>query len=98
MQRPHSRNISRDDRHHLSRNLKAEFNEVDILPKTRDAAIMATTMNIAANAPNDNNHMAKLRALALKGVRVLQMARTDEPAHDPAPRQHTSTHNNNGTN
>jgi hypothetical protein len=64
MQRSHSRNISRGDRQHLSRNLEAEFNEVDILPKTKDVAIMATATYIAANTPNDNENMAKLQALA----------------------------------
>jgi hypothetical protein len=43
--------------HNIPRNLEAEFNEVDILPKTREAAIMATAAYIAANAPNDDEHM-----------------------------------------
>jgi hypothetical protein len=52
--------------------VEAEFNEVDILPKTREAAIMVTTAYIAANAPNDDEHMRHLGSLALEGVRVLQ--------------------------
>jgi hypothetical protein len=81
--------ISWGDRQHLLRNLEAEFNEVDILPKTKDAVIMATAAYIDANAPNDDEHMPKFRALALEGVRVLQTARADEPARDPAPRRHS---------
>jgi hypothetical protein len=60
------------DTHNITRNLDAESNEVDILPKTREAAIMATVAYIAANAPNDDEHMRQLRSLALEGVRVLQ--------------------------
>jgi hypothetical protein len=52
--------------------LEAEFNEVELLPKTKKAAIMATATYIAANASNDDEHMRHLRNLALKGVRVLQ--------------------------
>jgi hypothetical protein len=43
--------------HNITRSLEAEFNEVDILPKTREAAIMATAAYIAANASNDDEHM-----------------------------------------
>jgi hypothetical protein len=50
---------------------------------------MPTAAYIAANAHNDDEHMAKLQALALKGVWVLQTARTDKPARDPAPTRHT---------
>jgi hypothetical protein len=60
------------DVHNVARNLEAEFNEADLLPKTKEAAIMATTAYIAANAANDNEHMRHLRNLALEGVRVLQ--------------------------
>jgi hypothetical protein len=60
--------------HHLAQNRKAEFNEAGILPKTHDATIMATAAYITANASNDDEHMSKLRALALEGVQVLQTA------------------------
>jgi hypothetical protein len=53
------------------RNLEAEFNEVELLPRTKEAAIMATAAYIAANASNDNEHMRHLRNLALEGVMVL---------------------------
>jgi hypothetical protein len=52
--------------------LEAEFNDVELLPKTKKAAIMATATYIAANASNDDEHMRHLRNLALEGVRVLQ--------------------------
>jgi hypothetical protein len=52
--------------------LEAEFNEGDLLPKTKEAVIMATTAYIAANAANDDEHMRHLQNLALEGVRVLQ--------------------------
>jgi hypothetical protein len=52
--------------------LEAEFNEVDLLPKTKEAAIMAIAAYIAVNAANDDEHMRHLRNLALEGVRVLQ--------------------------
>jgi hypothetical protein len=58
--------------HNITRNLEAEFNEAELLPKTKEAAIMAAAAYIAANAPNDDKHMRHLRNLALKGVRVLQ--------------------------
>jgi hypothetical protein len=58
--------------HNITRNLEAEFNEAELLPKTKEAAIMAAVAYIAANAPNDDEHMRHLRNLALKGVRVLQ--------------------------
>jgi hypothetical protein len=60
------------DVHNVAQNLEAEFNEADLLPKTKEAAIMATAAYIAANAANDDEHMRHLRNLALKGVRVLQ--------------------------
>jgi hypothetical protein len=59
-QKSRSSSISKDDRHHLSKNLDADFIDADMLPKTRDVAIMATAAYIAANAPNDNEHMGKL--------------------------------------
>jgi hypothetical protein len=58
--------------YNVARNLEAEFNEADLLPKTKEAAIMATTAYIAMNAANDDEHMRHLRNLALEGVRVLQ--------------------------
>jgi hypothetical protein len=58
--------------HNIARNLEAEFNEADLLPKTKEVAIMATAAYIAANAANDDEHMRHLRNLALEGVRVLQ--------------------------
>jgi hypothetical protein len=73
--------------HHFARNREAEFNEVGILPKTQDATIMATAAYISANASNDDEHMSKLRALALEGVQVLQTV--NEPTHDLTPRRNT---------
>jgi hypothetical protein len=64
--------------------LEAEFNEVELLPRTKEAAIMATTTYIAANASNDDEHMRHLRNLALEGVRVLQG--TNEQDHETTPR------------
>jgi hypothetical protein len=58
--------------HNVAQNLEAEFNEADLLPKTKEAAIMATTAYIAANTANDDEHMRYLRNLALEEVRVLQ--------------------------
>jgi hypothetical protein len=63
--------------------LEAEFNEVKLLPKTKEAAIMAAAAYIAANASNDDEHMRHLRNLALEGVRVLQG--TNEQGHDATP-------------
>jgi hypothetical protein len=40
--------------------LEAEFNEVELLPKTKEAAIMAAAAYIAANASNDDEHMRHL--------------------------------------
>jgi hypothetical protein len=50
--------------------LEAEFNEAELLPKTKEAAIMAATAYIAANASNNDKHMRHLRNLALEGVSV----------------------------
>jgi hypothetical protein len=52
--------------HNVARNLEAEFNEADLLPKTKEAAIMATAAYIATNAANDDEHMRHLRNLALE--------------------------------
>jgi hypothetical protein len=65
--------------------LEAEFNEVELLPRTKEAAIMATAAYIAANASNDNEHMRHLRNLALEGVRVLQG--TNEQDREATPRR-----------
>jgi hypothetical protein len=71
--------------HNITRNLEAEFNEADLLPKTKEAAIMATASYIAANAANDDEHMRHLRNLALEGVRVLQG--TANQGHETMPRR-----------
>jgi hypothetical protein len=73
------------DMHNVAQNLEAEFNEADLLPKTKEAAIMATTAYIAANAANDDEHMRHLRNLALEGVRVLQG--TANQGHKTIPRR-----------
>jgi hypothetical protein len=65
--------------------LEVEFNEVELLPRTKEATIMATAAYIAANASNDDEHMQHLRNLALKGVRVLQG--TNEQDHEATPRR-----------
>jgi hypothetical protein len=75
----------RGDRHNVARNLEADFNEIDLLPKTKEAVIMATTAYIAANAANDDEHMRHLRNLALEGVRVLQGTANQE--HETTPRR-----------
>jgi hypothetical protein len=69
--------------------LEAEFNELEILPKTREAAIMAAAANIAANAPNDDEHMRHLIKLALEGVRVLQGM--NEQGHNTTPHRNIPT-------
>jgi hypothetical protein len=71
--------------HNITRNLEAKFNKTDLLPKTKEAAIMATTAYIAANAANDDEHMRHLRNLALEGVRVLQG--TTNQGHETTPRR-----------
>jgi hypothetical protein len=58
--------------YNITRNLEAEFNEAELMPKTKEAAIMAAVAYIAANASNGDEHMRHLRNLALEGVRVLQ--------------------------
>jgi hypothetical protein len=58
--------------HNVARNLEADFNEADLLPKTKEAAIIATATYIAVNAANDDEHMRHMQNLALEGVRVLQ--------------------------
>jgi hypothetical protein len=71
--------------HNITQNLEAEFNEAELMPKTKEAAIMATTAYIAANASNGDEHMRHLRNLALEGVRVLQG--TPSPGHDATARR-----------
>jgi hypothetical protein len=58
--------------HNIAQNLEADFNEANLLPKTKEATIMATAAYIAVNTANDDEHMRHLRNLALEGVRVLQ--------------------------
>jgi hypothetical protein len=70
--------------HNITRNLEAEFNEAELMLKTKEAAIMATAAYIAANASNGDEHMRHLRKLALEGVRVLQG--TPDSGHDATPR------------
>jgi hypothetical protein len=70
--RSRSRTQPGADMHNITRNLEAEFNEADLMPKTKEAAIMAAAAYIAANASNGDEHMRHLRNLALEGVRVLQ--------------------------
>jgi hypothetical protein len=65
--------------------LEAEFNEAKLLPKTKEAAIMAATAYIAANASNSDEHMCHLRNLVLEGDRVLQGM--NEQGHDATPRR-----------
>jgi hypothetical protein len=65
--------------------LEAEFNEVDLLPKTKEATIMAASAYIAANASNNDEQMRHLRNLMLEGVRVLQG--TNEQEHETTPRR-----------
>jgi hypothetical protein len=48
------------------------LNEADLLPKTKEAAIMAIAAYITVNAANDDEHMRHLWNLALEGIRVLQ--------------------------
>jgi hypothetical protein len=64
-------------------NLEAKFNEAELLPKTKEAMIMAVAAYIAANVSNGDEHMRHLRNLALEGVRVLQG--TNEQGHNTAP-------------
>jgi hypothetical protein len=71
--------------HNVARNLEADFNEADLLPKTKEAAIMVTAAYITANVANDDEHMRHLRNLALEGVRVLQGTATQE--HETTPRR-----------
>jgi hypothetical protein len=40
--------------------LEVEFNDADLLPKTKEAEIMATAAYIAANAASGDGHMRHL--------------------------------------
>jgi hypothetical protein len=71
--------------HNITRNLVAEFNEAELMPKTKEAAIMAAAAYIATNASNGDEHMRHLRNLALEGIRVLQG--TPGSAHDTTARR-----------
>jgi hypothetical protein len=70
--------------HNITRNLETEFNEAELMPKTKEAGIMAAAAYIAANASNSDEHMRHLRNLALEGVRVLQGM--PNLGHDVTPR------------
>jgi hypothetical protein len=83
--RSRSRTQPGADMHNITRNLEAEFNEAELMPKTKEAAIMAAAAYIAANASNGNEHMRHLRNLALEGVRVLQG--TPDSGHDATARR-----------
>jgi hypothetical protein len=65
--------------------LEAEFKEAELLPKTKEAAIMAAAAYIAANASIGDEHMRLLQNLVLKGVRLLQGM--NEQGHDTTPRR-----------
>jgi hypothetical protein len=75
--RSRSRTQPGADMHNVTRNLEAEFNEADLMPKTKEAAIMAAAAYITANASNGDEHMRHLRNLALEGV----MARQQQESH-----------------
>jgi hypothetical protein len=55
--RSRSRTQPGADMHNITRNLEAEFNEAELMPKTKEAAIMAAAAYIAANASNGDEHM-----------------------------------------
>jgi hypothetical protein len=71
--------------HNITRNLEAEFNKAELMPKTKEVAIMAAAAYITANASNDDEHRQHLRNLALEGVRVLQG--TPDSGHDATARR-----------
>jgi hypothetical protein len=73
----------RANTHNVARNLEADFNKADLLPKTKEAAIMATAAYIAANASNGDEHIRHLQNLALEGVRVLQGTANQERETTP---------------
>jgi hypothetical protein len=51
--RTRSRILPRANIHNVARNLEVDFIEADLLPKTKEPAIMATAAYIAANAANE---------------------------------------------
>jgi hypothetical protein len=55
--RSRSRTQPGGDIHNITRNLQAKFNEAELMPKTKEAAIMAAAAYIAANASNGDEHM-----------------------------------------
>jgi hypothetical protein len=71
--------------HNVARNLEGDFNEADLLPKTKEATIMETAAYIAVNAANDDKNMRHLQNLALEGVRVLEG--TANQGHKTMPRR-----------
>jgi hypothetical protein len=73
----------RANTHNIARNLEADFNKADLLPKTKEAAIMATAAYIVANASNGDAHIRHLQNLALEGVRVLQGTANQERETTP---------------
>jgi hypothetical protein len=83
--RTRSRISPRANMHNVARNLEADFNEADLLPKTKKAVIMATAAYITVNVANDDGHMRHLRNLVLEGVRVLQGTTNQE--HETTPRR-----------
>jgi hypothetical protein len=83
------------DVHNITRNLEAEFNDAELMPKTKEAAIMAAAAYIAANASNGDEHMRHLWNLALEGVRVLQG--TTNQGHEATPRRTIRLQSNLGT-
>jgi hypothetical protein len=65
--------------------LEVEFNEAELLPKTKEAASMAAAAYIAANTSNGDEHMRHLCNLTLEGARVLQGM--NKQGHDAMPRR-----------
>jgi hypothetical protein len=64
--RSRSRTQPRADMHNITQNLEAEFNEAELMPKTKETAIMAAAAYIAVNASNGDEHMRHLRNLRRK--------------------------------
>jgi hypothetical protein len=83
--RSRSRTQPGADMHNITQNLEAEFNKAELMPKTKEAVIMAAAAYIAANTSNGDEHMRHLRNLALEGVRVLQG--TPGSGHDATARR-----------
>jgi hypothetical protein len=55
--RSRSRTQPGADMHNITQNLEAEFNEAELMPKTKEATIMAVAAYIAANASNGDKHI-----------------------------------------